>query len=40
MSRLLAASDIGLFSFLPVPAPYGNSANKFFVFPAAGLPVV
>jgi len=40
MSRLSAASDIGLVSFLPVPASYGNSVNQFFDFPPAGLPVV
>jgi glycosyltransferase involved in cell wall biosynthesis len=40
MPRLLAAANIGLVSFLPVPALYGNSANKFFDFLAAGLPIV
>jgi len=40
MPRLLAASDIGLMTVLPVPALFANSANKFFDFLAAGLPVV
>jgi lipopolysaccharide/colanic/teichoic acid biosynthesis glycosyltransferase/glycosyltransferase involved in cell wall biosynthesis len=40
MPRLLAASDIGLMTVLPLPALFANSANKFFDFLAAGLPIV
>ena len=37
---LLAASDVGVVSFLPIPYMNTNSANKFFDFLAAGLPVI
>jgi len=37
---VLAASDIGLMTVLPIPALYANSANKFFDYLSAALPVV
>ena len=40
MPALLAAADIGLVSFAPHPVLETNSANKFFDYLAAGLPVV
>lgn len=40
MPAVLAAADIGLVSFAPHPVLETNSANKFFDYLAAGLPVV
>jgi glycosyltransferase involved in cell wall biosynthesis len=40
MPALLSAADVGAVSFLPLPYMDTNSANKFFDFLAAGLPVV
>lgn len=40
MPRLTAAADIGLMTVLPIPELYANSANKFFDYLAAGLPIV
>ncbi len=40
MPALLAAADVGLVSFAPYPVLETNSANKFFDYLAASLPVV
>jgi glycosyltransferase involved in cell wall biosynthesis len=40
MPRLLAAADVGVVSLIPRPYIDTNSANKFFDYLAAGLPVV
>jgi glycosyltransferase involved in cell wall biosynthesis len=40
MPRLLAAADVGIVSVMPHPAMEANSANKFFDFLAAGIPVL
>lgn len=40
MPALLAAADVGLMTVAPIPELQANSANKFFDFLAAGLPVV
>lgn len=38
--NLLTAADVGVVSFLPNPIFNTNSANKFFDFLAAGLPII
>jgi glycosyltransferase involved in cell wall biosynthesis len=40
VNALLAGAHVGVSTFLPVPVLQANSANKFFDYLAAGLPVV
>ncbi len=40
MPGYLSAADIGISCFLPIPPMEANSANKYFDFLSAGLPVV